>query len=178
MSDSLSVVITPADAQAAAAANASGTVAIDPVLTADDLQAADTNSTRRVTIANGATIDVSDKEPAQGFVVGENDPDAYVVNSEIESMSRRADWIVEQMNLLTDPATGQPRTGYASEYNKLALQLQSLQYAAAYQNHYALNAMRERRAAHDSAHAESEGRHQDAAVQALDRAFGGPVIIR
>ena len=145
MPDSLSVVITPADAQAAAA-NVAKPAALDPLLTADDLQAADTNSTRRVTIANGATIDVADKEPAQGFVVGANDPDAYVVNAEIESMSRRADWIVEQMNLLTDPATGEPRMGYLGEYNKLALQLQSLQYSAAYQNHYALNAMRERRA--------------------------------
>ena len=176
MPDSLSVVITPADAQAAAA-NVAKPAALDPLLTADDLQAADTNSTRTVTLANGATIDVQDKEPARTFTVGEGDPDAYVVNAEIESMARRGDWIVEQMNLLTDPATGEPRPQYVGEYNKLALQLQSLQYSAAYQSHYGLKMRRERTAAHEADREATEGRYADATARELDRVFGGPVRI-
>lgn len=174
-------VATAADQQLAAEfANRPTLVA--PAICGDDLAAAALNSTGRVTIGNGATIDFSQKEPARSLTVGASDPARAVVETELEGMSRRAEFLLEQMEFMVDRETGQPHSHLIPEYNRLSQQLQSLQYSAAYQQHVALPALRakanETRGLEQlqrEAAAQDE-RAQNAVSREFDSIFGRTVI--
>ncbi len=135
------VVVGPAD-QALAAEYANKPTVINPALNAEDFAAAAGNRTNRLTIANGATIDLSVKEPARQILLGETDGAKAIVNTELEGMRNRADHLVELMQHTLDPATGQPRPHLIDDHRRLALALHGLQYSAAYQSEVAVHGIR------------------------------------
>lgn len=179
-----SIVVGPADqALAAEFAQRSTVGAINPALDADDFNAAAGNRTSRITIGNGASIDVSVKEPARELMLGETDGAQAIVSTELDGMARRADHLIEQMNLMVDKQTGQPRPHLVPEYNRLSLQVQQLQYSAAYQQEYAVKALREQSNKTRGIEQlqreadEYDRRSQDATSREFDRQFGRVRIV-
>lgn len=183
MSESRSVIVTPAD-MALAAQYANKPAAIAPEIDAIDLANAASNQTRRVTIGNGAFIDVSHNESPRSFIVGGGDPAQAVIDTEIEGMARRAEFLQEQMHTMLDRETGEPLPHLVPEYNKLSLQLQSLQYSAAFQQHHAVRAIRAKVSESKARGLEQlqreaaaqDQRAQDETAREFDRLFGRTTI--
>jgi hypothetical protein len=169
-----SAFITAADQELAQQFKAQP-ITVDPILNDADLAAAAADTSGEVRIGNGASIRVGTGDPARTIQLGPTNGREAVLKTQLEGIDRQADFLLEQINLTLDPATGKPRPNLIAEHNKLALQLRQLQASAEFQNQYALRAP-----------AQSEGvaqlqreaawqemnRTQDNTAAALEREFG------
>lgn len=134
---------------------------------------------------NGNTISYADKRPALSLQIGAADPAGHIVAEQVAALERRADFHREQLQQLTDPATGLPRKGFEREHRVAVMQLRDLQVAAAYEQTVAASALRQRQSERDrSRYVElvDEDIAQDEAFEdATSKRFSdvfGPVKIR
>lgn len=168
--------VTAAD-QELAAQYTNRPAVLPAALDTGDLVAAATSG-NRITIGNGASIEVQAQEPPRSFQFGASDPAQAVVDTELDGMNRRAEFLIEQMNLMVDRETGEPRPHLIDEYNRNALILRQLQASAVFQQGYAVKAMRAKSA--NSAGVEQlqreaavqDERSQNAAAREFDSIFG------
>lgn len=155
-----------------------------PILTADDLLGDATNPTSTVQVASGATLTIQQNKGPQSFTVGERDPHAWVTSTKIEALERDAQGLVDQINALTNPKTGEMYPDCEGYRTKLVMQLQQVQRQALFeqtigeQRRRAADSTREdglrELQAEDAWRAE---RTQNDVARELERRFG-PTVIR
>ena len=155
-----------------------------PELSAEHLIAEANNPSDTLTLPNGASLRIIRNEPAQTLRVGEADPHAYVTETKIEALQRQADFLIERLDGVTDPATGGPRAGYEAEHQRYVMQLHQVQRTAAYEQTVGESLRRARDndptqgVAQLRAEAEFQDRRSaDRNARALDEMFGRVRIV-
>ena len=147
-------------------------------LTEDDLRAAVENKTGVISIG-GNSLRYSEKQPAQALHLGADNPERLDLETTLNGMGARAQFLTEQLRQCTD-GDGNVRPGFEVEHRRAALQLESLQRAAAYEEFVRYperraRAQAERGGAVEALRSEAaalDRRQQDAAARAFEQTFG------
>lgn len=177
---------TPADMQFAADYNAAERRAgpVDVLISDEQLAAEMHNDSGTLTLPSGATLGYSEKQPARTLQVGEGDPTGYLIETRLDALANQADYLLERLATVSDPATGGPRSGYETDHRNLVLRLHSVQRAAAYEKHITEARLRAQGGDERSGLSQliAESAHQDrrtgdANARALDEMFGKVKII-
>lgn len=141
-SKTASIFVTAAD-QALAEEYATRPTIVDPRILPEQMQADAAHTGETLTLDNGASIRVHSNHSSRQFLqIGSGDPAQAIVDTEIESLTRQGEHLVDQMERMVDKTTGDVRPELVDDYNRRALQLQQLQRAAAYQQNVAIHRIR------------------------------------
>jgi hypothetical protein len=125
------------------------------------------------------TVTDTDKHKRHALQIGGGDPAKAVNDAEVESIQRQIDWTREHLLEMVD-SQGRAKAGYESDAERMAMRLQSLLYAKAYQENIAIDRLRTKYATDEEQRAAALKREADwldreakeRADNAIDREFG------